>query len=58
MSRVERKEHLTPREAGHGRQATGDRRDDPHPSQAEGDEDVVNEALRNHERSRREQTRH
>jgi hypothetical protein len=46
MSRVEPKDRPPFREAARGRSLI-DRRADPHPSQAEGEESVIDEALRN-----------
>jgi hypothetical protein len=52
MSRVEPKDtqKQPERKAEHGR-AARDRRVDPHPSQAEGDEHDIDEALRRQKRS-------
>jgi hypothetical protein len=49
MSRVEPKERPAKREAQEGRRQTGER-GDRKPSQAEGDERTVDEALRNQDR--------
>ena len=49
MSRVEPKERPAKREAQEGRRQSGERTDRK-PSQAEGDEREVNEALRNQDR--------
>ena len=56
MSRVEPKDRSNQREAGRGHQLPGDR-GDSHPGQAEGEERVVDEALRNQERAGRERAR-
>ena len=49
MSRVEPKDQPQFRQAGRGRSLMDPRRD-PRPSQAEGEESVVDEALRNQDR--------
>jgi hypothetical protein len=49
MSRVEPKERPAKREAQEGRRQSGERRENE-PSQAEGDERTIDEALRNQDR--------